>query len=297
MLFKILGTAAGGGFPQWNCACAGCNAAREGKVQCRQHACAAISANGDYWTLINAPPDIAAQIELSQELHPGPGTRETKLGGVILTDAEMDHTIGLLVLREQSALQIHCTDTVRAALHRDFPIDGLLQNYSSLAWNTFECGAPFDIENGAISLTGFLVGHKKPRYISSDTAGPAEWVIGLRIESKATGRSIVYAPAIEAWSDKLVQALLDCEAAFIDGTFWTEDEMTQLGVSRRTATECGHVPLSGSGGLIECVSALSKKPTVHLVHINNTNPLLTRNPGCQLPEGLTLANDGMLIEV
>lgn len=298
MLFKILGTAAGGGFPQWNCACAGCGEARYGSAQRRLHACAALSATGESWTLINAPPDIAAQIEQFEELKPGPGLRDTKLRGVILTDAEMDHTIGLLVLREQSALQIYCTATVRTALHRNFPIDSLLQNYASLSWNTLECETSFAIENGAISLTAFLAGQKNPRYVNESANGETEWVIGLKIVDTGSGRSVVYAPALETWSNSLSTALVECDAAFVDGTFWSENEMSGLGISGRTATECGHIPLSGQGGLLEYLSSLQGKPNINLVHINNTNPLLrSSHEISQLPKGVRLATEGMLIEV
>lgn len=297
MLFKILGTAAGGGFPQWNCACAGCNAARDGSVRRRLHACAALSATGEIWTLINAPPDMAAQIEQSQELTPGPGLRETRLRGVILTDAEMDHTIGLLVLREQSNLQIYATECVRKTLHDAFPIDGLLRNYASMTWSTIRCDQSFNIENGAISITPFIAGQKRPRYVEAIGEASSEWVIGLAIRDNDSGRSVLYAPAVEAWSSTLASVLEGSTIAFIDGTFWTEDEMSKLGIAKRTATECGHVPLSGTAGLIECVSSLKKRPPVHLVHINNTNPLLMQNHQCPLPKGISLASDGMLIEV
>lgn len=297
MFFKILGTAAGGGFPQWNCACVGCNDARAGKVAKRHHACAAISADRQNWTLVNAPPDIAAQIEQFSELNPGPAPRETKLRSVILTDAEMDHTIGLLVLREQSNLQVYATECVRKTLHNEFPIDVLLRNYASMTWSTIRCDECFDIENGAISITPFVAGHKKPRYVKADGKASSDWVIGLTIRDNVSGSSVVYAPAVEAWSSGLASVLEASTVAFIDGTFWIEDEMSQLGISKRTATECGHVPLSGANGLIECVSSLRKKPHVHLVHINNTNPLLMQNHQCTLPEGISLASDGMLIEV
>jgi pyrroloquinoline quinone biosynthesis protein B len=297
VFFKVLGTAAGGGFPQWNCACLGCTSARDNTLLKRAHACAAISATGDRWYLLNAPPDIASQIETSPALHPGPAVRETAIAGVILTDAELDHTIGMLVLREQSRLDVFSTNTVRRALQTDFPVDSILSRYATLNWHSLKPNQAFTIDDGRIRIHPFLCGRKQPRYVQTCTETENEWVIGLRIENPVTGKAILYAPSIEALSDDLTQVLDSSEIAFLDGTFWTEDELSVHGISERRASECGHVPLAGDSGLIEYLSHAQRRRKTYLIHVNNTNPLLAPDPsGITLPDWIGLATDGMVIE-
>ncbi len=297
MYFKILGTAAGGGFPQWNCACSGCSAARNTPALKRHHACAALSADGANWYLLNAPPDIAVQIESAKELHAGPRARQTPIQGVILTDAELDHTIGLLVLREQSRLEIFSTNTVQQALTSEFPVKTMLGSYASFRWSTIDCGTAFTLCDGLIRIHPFRAGNKQPRYASVDGVHGEEWVLGVRIEDTRTNRSIVYAPAIEHPSEALSQAIYASNTLFVDGTFWTDNELGLLGVSERTAMECGHMPLNGPQGLIEYLSEAGRQRQTYLVHINNTNPLLVPDtPSVRLPEWIGVASEGMVIE-
>jgi pyrroloquinoline quinone biosynthesis protein B len=297
VFFKILGTAAGGGFPQWNCACKGCVSARDNALLKRAHACAAVSATGDRWYLLNAPPDIASQIETSPALHPGPAVRETAIAGLILTDAELDHTIGMLVLREQSELQVYSTNTVRRALQTDFPVDSILNRYATLNWHTIKPNQPFTIDGERIRIHAFHCGRKRPRYVQDRANSEEEWVLGLRIENPATGKSILYAPAIESLSAELTEALESSQTAFLDGTFWTEDELSLNGISERRASECGHVPLHGDSGLIEYLSHPQRRRRTYLIHVNNTNPLLVPDPAdITLPEWIGLATEGMVIE-
>lgn len=297
MLLKILGTAAGGGFPQWNCACVGCTDARQDHSLKRLHACAAISADGKRWFLLNAPPDVASQIEAFESLHPGPAVRETNLAGVLLTDAELDHTIGLLVLREQSALEVFCTGNVERALHQEFPVSQILQHYTGISWKNMQCQRRFALEDESLLVTAFSLGNKKPRYATDASGKEEEWVVGLHIEDPRSGASIVYAPSIERWSEELTLRLQKCNFAFIDGTFWSDDDMSKLGISKRSAQECGHLALSGHGGLLHHCERLFPVPQIHLTHINNTNPLLHNGKALELPEHVSLAREGMLVEV
>lgn len=315
--FKITGTAAGGGFPQWNCACNGCQAARTDQCHRRKHACAAFSADGVSWYLLNAPPDVAAQIECTRQLHPGPSIRQTGIRGVVLTDAELDHTIGLLVLREQSSLEIYATSTVIQALEESFPVRKMLADYANFSWNVIEpdkeftpagCKAPDG--SSLIRIHPFVAGRKQPRYVSTpfgcreesaDTAAvravSTDWVIGLRLEDVTSKRSLLYAPAIESLGDHLCHAISASDTIFVDGTFWSDDELSLHKISTRTARECGHVPLSGPHGLIEYLSEPGRKRPAYLVHVNNTNPLLVPNQHvASLPDWIALATEGMMID-
>lgn len=296
MHFQILGTAAGGGLPQWNCACTGCSYARANSRYRRAHACAAFSADGESWYLLNAPPDIAAQIESVPVLHPGPGIRQTRIKGVILTDAELDHTIGLLVLREQSSLQVFCTQTVQHALATDFPVQSILSSYASISWQLLHPGLPLKIDNGLVTIHPFVAGRKRPRYVKTESIHN-EWVLGLRIVDNTTMQSIVYAPAVEHFAEELNSAIRASKTIFIDGTFCTDDELARLQVSNRSASECGHLPLIGRGGLIEYLGESGSDRRIYLVHINNTNPLVGPEPPMdQLPEWMAIAAEGMVLE-
>jgi pyrroloquinoline quinone biosynthesis protein B len=299
---RVVGVAAGGGYPQWNCACRLCRRARENGPTPRgqMHASLALSATGKNWYLVNATPDIRFQIESFPSLHPGPGLRETRLRGILLTDAELDHSIGLLILREGSTLNVHGTSAVLASLAEQFPVSKIIQPYARFHWHEVKLKQPFllDEDNGRLRVTAFSLGAKRPRYtIGSSVEG--DWVIGYRFEDVQTGGSAVYAPAIEAWSDELSAELAGADCAFVDGTFWSENEMIHLGVSTLTAGAMGHIPISGAEGSLEHLSALRTRRKI-LVHINNTNPILderSQERRLLAASGIEVGWDGMELEV
>ncbi|WP_020661100.1 pyrroloquinoline quinone biosynthesis protein PqqB [Amycolatopsis benzoatilytica] len=274
MLIHCLGAAAGGGYPQWNCACAGCVKARAKPESGTAHAGIAVSGDGDQWFLFNATPDVHHQIAAHPVLHPGPGIRQTPVAGVVLTDAEFDHTIGLLMLREESSLTVYGTYPVLEALHLWFPVRELLSDYADLSWSEVQVGKPVELDD-RVRVTAFLTGSKAPRYVGNSQLRDrsAEWEVGYRLEDKETGGIAVYAPTLPRWDEKFEQQVASADCVFVDGTFWTDDEMSSTGAGSRTGRSMGHLPVSGDDGSARALAALPAKRKIY-THINNTNPIL-----------------------
>lgn len=280
MLLKVLGTAAGGGVPQWNCACRGCAGARARPERRRRHASLAVEAAPGRWYVINATPDIADQIEQSPALRPrpGPDPRRTPLAGVVLTDAELDHTLGLARLREAERFEVIATDPVRGAVRDRQRLGELLAPYANVTWRRLPLpGSPDEplgtgstVHVGAVPVSG-----KRPRYAASAPrrTGPADsWVAALRLTDRATGRTLVYAPALGAWPDALQAAVAEADCVIVDGTFWDDDEPRAAGCSDLTATDMGHLPITGPNGTARRLAALPGRRLYS--HLNNTNPLV-----------------------
>lgn len=300
MYLRVLGSAAGGGYPQWNCACDLCRHARDSSQpnEARLHAALALSADGREWHLINATPDVLAQINSSAALHPGPNVRQTPIRSILLTDAELDHTIGLLMLREGAVLDIYATATVIEALSSSFPVKKMLVDYASHRWHSIVAGQLFALGDTGLSIEPINVGRRHPRYVSDGSAG-SDWVVSFRIEDSLTGGSIFYCPCIESWTPEIESAIERADLSFIDGTFWSEDEMQQLGTGKLSASEMGHIPLSGTNGSIAHLARFSDKRKI-LIHINNTNPILNANSQqCQVlrSHGIEIGSDGMELEI
>ncbi|MFE7960525.1 pyrroloquinoline quinone biosynthesis protein PqqB [Streptomyces cellulosae] len=272
MFIHCLGAAAGGGYPQWNCACAGCRKARVKPEVATTHAGIAVSGDGEQWLLLNATPDVHHQIAADPSLHPGPGIRTTPVAGVLLTDAEFDHTIGLLMLREESSLTVYGTNPVLEALTRRFPVRELLSDYADLSWRPVDIGKPVDLDD-RLRATAFLTGSKPPRYVGGSGLGGSEWEVGFRLEDKVTGGTLVYAPTLPRWDEKFTEQVASADCVFLDGTFWTDDEMSCQGAGSRTGRSMGHMPISGEDGSARALAALPAKRKIY-THINNTNPIL-----------------------
>lgn len=266
-MMRLLGTAAGGGAPQWNCACVQCGLMRESGRE-RLQECAAVSGDGRSWYLLNASPDIRTQLLRTPELTPGPGPRETPLKGVILTDAELDHTLGLFSLREAKTLDVYATAAVAQALA---PVRRMIDPYGDgWRWHELHPGESVKLDGG-LTITPFSMGEKRPRY-ASDVDGD-DWVVGLHLVAQ---KSIVYAPCFETWGEALDEALRDADFAVIDGTFRTSQEMPQVR---------GHLAMT------ESVPRLARHPRTafRYTHLNNTNPVLTD------PRDLPLAGEMELL--
>jgi pyrroloquinoline quinone biosynthesis protein B len=275
MRIRILGTAAGGGVPQWNCACPGCAAARADPRLRRRHASIAVEAGQGRWYVVNATPDLGEQIEDCAPLRPGPARRHTPVAGVILTDAELDHTLGLPRLREAPTLKIIATDTVREALCGGLRLDRVLAPYAGLSWAALPQEAPGVLDDGPLEIQGITISGKRPRYaadLDREPAGDA-WVVALLIRDRRDGKSVVYAPALGAWPGALDRALHGADCVFVDGTFWDDQEPRRSGFSRRTATEMGHLPIAGPDGTAERMAGLPAARRLY-THLNNTNPLV-----------------------
>jgi pyrroloquinoline quinone biosynthesis protein B len=297
VLLQILGTAAGGAVPQWNCACPGCTGARTHPEWRRRHASLAVlSGEPDRWCLINATPDIADQIEAHPALHPEPAGRRTPVVRLVLTDAELDHTLGIARLREAERLEVFATAPVRQALRDRLRLDAVLGPYTELTWHDLPLDGedpPADV--GGISISAVPVSSKRPRY-AADAPPDETWVVALRISEPAFGKSALYAPALAHWSEAVDKAFADADCVLVDGTFWDDEEPRRMGISTRTATGMGHLPIDGTDGTARRLALLSARCLY--THLNNTNPLV--DPAApqheQLAEwGLETAQDGMVI--
>ncbi|MGW0585633.1 pyrroloquinoline quinone biosynthesis protein PqqB, partial [Streptomyces sp. NPDC002920] len=256
------------------------------------------------WYLVNATPDIGDQIEAHPALHPGPGPRQTPIAGVVLTDAELDHTLGIARLREAESLEIHATAPVRQALNDRLRLGDVLGPYTALTWHDLPChgtrplsGDAFGPPGRGVRISAVPVSAKRPRY-TADAPEDDAWVVALRLYDPATGRSAVYAPAVAAWSDALHRVAAEADCVIVDGTFWDDEEPRRTGISSRTATGMGHLPIDGPGGTAGILATLSARCLY--THLNNTNPLVdpTAAQHKRLAGlGIEVADDEMVIEL
>ena len=303
MKILVLGSAAGGGFPQWNCNCRNCDGVRNGHVRAtpRTQSSIAVSADGQDWVLFNASPDILAQIRANPCLQPGRGLRDTGIAGVVLIDAQIDHTTGLFMLREGKPLDVWCTDQVNEDLTMGNPVFKVLSHFCTVRRQTLQVipPRPFTVPRVAgLRFTPVPLASKAPPYSPHRHDPHPGDNIGVLIEDTTSGQKTFYAPGFGAMEDHLEPYLADSDCVLLDGTFWTDDEMIRLGISTQTARAIGHLPQSGPDGMIALLANYTK-PRKILIHINNTNPILDEDS----PEraelthaGIELAHDGMLID-
>ncbi|GHI05628.1 pyrroloquinoline quinone biosynthesis protein PqqB [Streptomyces cellostaticus] len=315
MLLLVLGTAAGGGIPQWNCACSGCSGARAHPHRRRRHASLAVRSGDGRWYVVNATPDIGDQIEDRPELHPGPGRRQTPVAGVVLTDAELDHTLGIARLREADRLQVIATAPVRQALLDRLHLGAVLAPYTCVTWRELPRRGTEPLagdmpglpdadtsvlptgDTSGLRISGIPVSGKRPRY-AADAPDDDAWVVALRLYDPSSGATALYAPALAAWPDRLQQAAAEADCVIVDGTFWDDEEPRRTGISARTATGMGHLPIEGENGTAERLARLSARCLY--THLNNTNPLV--DPAASEHKklarlGIEVAYDGMVIEL
>lgn len=292
MRVVLLGTAAGGGFPQWNCACALCAAARDGKLPSRTQECVALTGNGRDWWLLNASPDIRAQLTATPALWPGPDPRDSPLRGVLLTDAEADHVIGLTVLRGAPDLRVYAAPPVGTVLA---PARVALDRYAPWEWADSLADGGFVLAGGLV-VTAHPVGAKVPAYVPAGLAeADGRWVTAYRVEDLATGGVLLYAPCVGAWSDVLDELCAEADCVLLDGTFFTADETgTALRSGPRQAAT-GHLPVSGAHGSL---AALARHPRTRRIytHLDNTNPLVdpaSRARAQVAAEGVEVLPDGI----
>jgi pyrroloquinoline quinone biosynthesis protein B len=295
---RVLGSAAGGGFPQWNCHCATCEAARTGAAaRPRTQSSLAIRGADGPWFLANASPDLRQQLEALAADRTN-GVRGAPVAGILLTDAEIDHTAGLLLVRESSsAIHVYGSDAVRRALTDGYPVLPMLDGYCGVEWHTLEPGRSVQIDGSSLEVESFAAGGDAPRYLAG-TGADVE-ATGLVFRDRATGGVLTYVPGLARLDDEVLSRFEASTVVLVDGTFWRDDELVRLGISERTARQMGHVPLSGPGGTLEAFAQL-EGPRMILVHINNTNPvLLERSPEREavLRAGAEVAHDGLEIEL
>jgi pyrroloquinoline quinone biosynthesis protein B len=304
MHIRVLGAAAGGGFPQWNCNCRNCDGVRKGTVRAkaRTQSSIAVSADGIDWVLFNASPDVLTQIQSFPALQPARAIRDTGIRALVLVDGQIDHTTGLLMLREGKPLEIWCTDMVREDLTTGNPLFNILGHYCGVNWNRVPTapGSNFTVEGiQHLRFAPVPLKSKAPPY-SPHRDNPHEGDnIGMRITDSRTGRNVFYAPGLGEIEPHLEPLLKEADAVMVDGTFWTDDEMIRMGISKKRAREIGHLPQSGDGGMISVLKPLRASRKI-LIHINNTNPILDEDS----PEraelsraGIEVAYDGMEVKL
>ena len=301
MRIRVLGSSAGGGFPQWNCNCANCDGLRHGRIKARARtqSSIAVTANGLDWLLINASPDILTQIRDTPDLQPARAVRDSGIAAVLLMDAQIDHVTGLIMLRERgSRLPLLATPEVLSDISSGFPITGILSHYCGVATTELPSdGRTITVEGlPGIEVQTVAIASKPPPYSPFRGNPRAGDNLGLVIQNPVNGARVFYAPGLGAVTPELLKLMASCSVLLVDGTFWTEDEMITQGLSKKKAGEMGHLPQSGPGGMIEQLDKLPGSIRKILIHINNTNPMLIEDSAERAEltrHGIEVAHDGM----
>jgi pyrroloquinoline quinone biosynthesis protein B len=306
MRVKILGSAAGGAFPQWNCACRNCSALRSGSFggKARSQAQIAISADGNTWFLLGASPDLRAQIESTPELHPGAGLRQSPVRGAVLLNADIDHVLGLLLLRELQPLCVFASESIRRILTEDNSMFAMLQRVpDQVRWIDLVPGTWFSLTDASahdskVRCRALSIGEHFPAYVSASKRAQlsgSEASLGLLVESPS-GKRLAYMPAVPHITDALREELEGVDVLLFDGTFWRDDELIKIQGSGQTAKQMGHVPVSCS---LKQLAQLHRPRKIY-IHINNTNPMLNeagREYRQVRDAGWEMAEDGWQFEL
>lgn len=303
MYIYVLGSAAGGGFPQWNCNCPNCHGVRTGLIQAkaRTQSSIAVSENGIDWVLLNASPDIRQQLFEFKAAQPARKLRDTGITNVILMDSQLDHTTGLLTLREGCPMNVWCTEMVHQDLTSGFPVFNMLKHWNGgLQYNEINPKQAFKIDGFEnLEFLPLIIKSAAPPYSPHRNDPHDGDNIALIIKDHKTQKQLFYAPGLGKIDDQIMQIMQSSDCVMIDGTLWTDDEMQQTGVGTKTGREMGHLYISGEGGSLSYLNQLSTPKKV-LIHINNTNPILNENSS-QFAElkanGVEVAYDGMQIEL
>lgn len=304
MKIHVLGSGAGGGFPQWNCNCPNCSAYRKGTIQAspRTQSSITVSANGLDWVLFNTSPDILVQLQAFPPLQPARAVRDTGIHSIVYMDSQIDHTTGLLMLREGCPHDIYCTDMVYEDLSTGFPVFNMLES-----WNGGIRRHPIPLDGTSFNIPGIdglgftaiPLSSKAPPYSPHRDNPHTGDNIGIRVSDDITGKNLFYAPGLGEVETHLLPFMENADCLLVDGTFWTDNEMASVGLGEKTARAMGHLPQSGPGGMIEILRPISK-PRKILIHINNTNPINNNaSPECDVlaSESIEIAFDGMDIEL
>jgi pyrroloquinoline quinone biosynthesis protein B len=305
MFIRVLGSAAGGGFPQWNCGCPNCRGLREGTVraQARTQECVAVSADGAAWLLLNCSPEIRQQIEGFPGLHPR-GPRHSPIAAILVTNGDLDHCLGLLSLRESHPLVIYATEPVRRGFVEDNVLYRTLERFpGQVTWRTLKLGGDEEIVGPdgrptGLTVTPLAVPGKPPIHLEHRAPPAPEDNIGVRVREQATGRMLAYCSAAAAVTDDVRRALDGADAVFFDGTFWSSDELPALGLGTKRAEAMAHLPVGGPDGSLARLAGLRARRVY--IHINNTNPML-RDDSAERAQvdaaGWEIARDGMEVRL
>ncbi len=297
----VLGSAAGGGYPQWNCNCETCSGARTGKIRTtpRTQSSIAVSSDGICWLLVNASPDIGQQLREQQLLQPARSLRDTGITAVMLMDSQIDHTTGLLSLREHNTrLPLYCTQMVHNDLTSGFPVLTMLEHYCGVDWHEIAIDESWFTVPGITDLEfrPLVIDSKAPPYSPHRHDPHPGDNIAITIRDTSSGHSVFYSPGLGGLQERTREVMRSVDCLLVDGTTWTNEEMQTRGVGSKLASEMGHLQQSGSGGMIEELQPLSCRKI--LIHINNTNPILDEDSSQRTAladAGIEVAEDGMQI--
>lgn len=268
----ILGAAAGGGLPQWNCGCTNCAAARRGEIPAQSQSSVAISADGDGWAILNASPDIGRQLFATPALHPT-GPRDVPIRSVVLTNGDIDHVAGLLTLREKQPFTLWATPDIVGVIAANPVFDAL--DRELVPRHSVRLGDAFEPAPG-LEARLFAVPGKVPLYLEGPEAEvmtdlEGEQTVG--VELRAGSRRALYIPGCARMTPALRGRLEGADLVFFDGTLWRDDEMIRLGLGRKTGARMGHMSMDGEAGSIAAFRDIRVGRKV-FVHMNNTNPVL-----------------------
>ncbi|WP_241606704.1 pyrroloquinoline quinone biosynthesis protein PqqB [Rosenbergiella epipactidis] len=292
MFIKVLGSAAGGGFPQWNCNCANCQGVREGSIPARPRTQSSIliSDNRQDWVLCNASPDISEQIRHTPEFVKHGHLRGTTVGDIILTDSQIDHSTGLLSLREGCPHRVWCTAEVHEDLSTGFPIFPMLTHWNGgLLHQPIVPMEPFKTRVCTqLRFTPIPIISNAPPYSPWRDKPLPGHNVALFIEDESTGKSVLYAPGLGEPDDVILPWLQKADCLLIDGTVWQDNELVTTGVGVNTGKAMGHLALSEEKGMLAMLAALKAQRKI-LIHINNTNPILNESS----PERASLDKAGI----
>ena len=293
MHIHLLGTGAGGGFPQWNCNCHNCSRIRRGEMQGtpRTQSSITVSGNGVDWVLFNASPDIRAQLESFPPMQPARAVRDTGICAIILCDAQIDHTTGLIILREHNKpWDVYCTAAVHEDLTTGYPLFNVLSHFRGVNWHEVQTDqTPFAIPRAdGLEFTAVPLKSEAPPFSPHRHKTVPGDNMGFRVRDKATGKNLFYAPGLGAMEKHVLRYMEEADVILVDGTVWTNNELSKEGISTKLASEMGHLDQSSRGGIIDTLKPL-KRPRKILIHINNTNPILDE----ESPERKELESNGI----
>lgn len=302
MKILVLGASAGGGFPQWNCNCHNCRGVRRGTLRAkpRTQSSIAVSADSLNWVVVNTSPDILTQLKACPQLQPSRRLRDTGIRAVVLVDSQIDHTVGLAMLREGERLHVYCTPSVREDLMTGNPLFRILESYCGVSWHEVRTapGTVFRIEGiDGVEFAAVPVQSKAPPYSPHRDAPQEGDNIALMMTDVSTSRRVFYAPGLAEIDARVWECMSDADCVLVDGTFWTDDEMIRAGVGHKRGMEMGHLAHSGENGMLSFLRRLPRTRRV-LIHINNTNPILDEDSSERREldrAGVEVAYDGMEI--
>ncbi len=289
-----MGTAAGGGFPQWNCWCPGCATVRQDARAAwpRTQSSAAISADGRHWFLLNASPDVREQLGRLASPAPDRAIRRVPIEGVLLTDGELDHSLGLALLREARLLPLYTTSSIATVLDRDSRILAVTRAFSEVPLTELPLDEVVELRHrdgtaSGLSVEAFPVQGDPPMFAPEAAEGHT---VGLHVRDRLSNHACIFVPGCGALDAPLLARLATADILLFDGTFWSDRELIDLGISDRTARELDHLPIGGPDGSLQHLAALPCRHRVY-THINNTNPVLLEDS----PERRAVSDAGLIV--